>query len=314
MDNKLNRRDFFKKSVGGASAALLGGALLGHRLEAALAGGGRRPDIAVVTGTDYLKSAMKAVDLLGGMKSFIPRNSRVAILPNVQSHHPGTFTKPEIVRAVVRMCREAGAAEINCLSWLPAKYWSAAGLDAALKEEGAVLKIVDLKDESLFKPISLPKGKALREARIMKELLSHHCFIDMPITKDHAGNKFTGTMKNLMGINSPQTNRIFHSGDKTKPDDIDHLDQCIADLNLAIRPTLCVVDATEIITTNGPFGPGEIITPRKVVAGTDRVAIDSYCATLRGLRGEDIKMIKKGYEHGLGEIDLAKVRIKEVAA
>ncbi len=314
MENKLNRRDFFKKSVGGASAALLGAGVLGSRLEAALSGGGRRPDIAVVKGEDYLKNARKAVDLLGGMKRFVPKNSRVAILPNAQSRHPGTFTKPEIVRAVVRMCREAGAREVNCLSWLPAKYWAATGLDAVLKEEGAVLKIVDLKDESQFRSVPLPKGKALREARIMNEFYANECFINLPITKDHAGNKFTGTMKNLMGLNSPATNRAFHSGDKNTPDDIDHLDQCIADLNLAARPTLCVVDATEIITTNGPFGPGEIITPRKIVAGVDRIAVDAYCATVRGLKGEDIKMIKKGYEHGLGEIDLSKVRIKEIAA
>jgi len=314
VENKLNRRDFFKKSVGGASAALLGGALLGPRLEAALAGGGRRLDIAVVTGTDYVKNTRTAVDLVGGMGRFVRKHSRVAILPNTQSRHPGTFTKPEIVRAVVRMCREAGASEVNCVSWLPAKYWSATGLDAVLKEEGAVLKIVDLKDESQFKLVPLPKGKALKEARIMKELLAHNCFIDIPITKDHAGNKFTGTMKNLMGINSPATNRTFHSGDKNTPDDVDHLDQCIADLNLAVAPTLCVVDATEIITTNGPFGPGELITPRKIVAGVDRVAIDAYCATIRGLKGEDIKMIKKGFEHGLGQIDLSKVRIKEIAA
>ena len=64
-------------------------------------------------------------------------------------------------------------------------------------------------------------------------------------------------MKNLMGLNFAEVNRTFHTGDfKTKPDDIDRLDQCIADLNLAVKPTLCVIDATEFITTNGPFGPG----------------------------------------------------------
>lgn len=317
MDRKLKRRDFIKKSVGTGAVALIGGGLAWPRPGTGLSSSGKpgHPDVAVVKGEDCLASTRRAVALLGGIERFVPKNARVAILPNTQSAHPGTFTKPDIVRAVIRMCKQAGASEVNCLSWLPEKFWVATGLAAVLKEEGAELKIVDLKAEALFKPVALPKGKILREAMIMKELFNNDCLINLPITKDHAGNKFTGAMKNMMALNFAQVNRTFHSGDfKTQPDDIDRLDQCIADLNLAIKPVLSVVDATEIITTNGPFGPGELARPRKVVAGVDRIAVDSYCASLRGLKGEDILMIRKGHEHGLGEIDLNKVRIQEVAA
>ncbi len=52
----------------------------------------------------------------------------------------------------------------------------------------------------------------------------------------------------------------------------------------------------------------------KIIAGVDRVAVDSYSCTLWGLEGKDIIMIQRGYEHGLGEIDLTKVKIKEVEA
>jgi len=41
------------------------------------------------------------------------------------------------------------------------------------------------------------------------------------------------------------------------------------------------------------------------------VAVDSYCKTLWGIKDEEIFMIKFGYEHGLGEMDLNKVKIKE---
>ena len=51
------------------------------------------------------RTPRKAVDLVGGIARFIPQSARVAILPNSQSAHPGTFTKPDIVRAVVRMCK-----------------------------------------------------------------------------------------------------------------------------------------------------------------------------------------------------------------
>ena len=317
MDRKINRRDFIKKSAGTGAAVLIGGELAWARSGAGRPGAAipGSPDIAVITGEDTLANTRKAVDLLGGIARFVPKNARVAILPNSQSAHPGTFTKPDIVRAVVRMCKDAGAREVNCLSWLPERSWVATGLAGALKDEGALLKIVDLKAQDLFKPVAIPRGKILREAMIIKELFENDCLINLPITKDHAGNKFTGAMKNLMGLNFAAVNRTFHSGDfKTQPDDIDRLDQCIADLNLAVKPVLSIVDATEIITTNGPFGPGMLAKPRKIVAGVDRVAVDSYCASLRGFKGEEILMIRKGHEHGLGEIDLKKVRIQEIDA
>lgn len=313
MNEKIGRREFFKKSARIGVSAALGGTFISHLMNnSSYAFTGESVDIAVVTSSDYFKSTEEAIKLIGEIKKFVPKNSSVGLLPNVQSRHPGTYTKLEIVRAVIKLCKEAGAKEINCLSLLPKKNWEAVGLDKVIEEEGANLVLVDRNDESLFRTVTIANGKALKEARIMKEFYSNDIFIDMPITKDHAGNKFTGTMKNLMGLNSRKCNRSFHKeGWKTEINAIEHLDQCIADLNTVIQPNLCVVDATELITTNGPMGPGELIKPQKVIAGMDRVAIDAYCTTLWGMEPKDIIMINSGYKHKLGEIDLAKVKIKE---
>jgi uncharacterized protein (DUF362 family) len=307
MSKKINRRTFIKKSTAIGASSLVGASLL--------PGMGRKDgiDMAVVKGEDYVAGTIKAVELLGGMKRFVPRGARVALLPNSQRSNPGVFTKPEIVRAVIKMCRQAGAAEVNCLTWLPEQTWADTGLKAAVEEAGAKLVLVNRKDESLFKPVTVEKGKILKEARIMKAFFQNDVFINMPIAKDHAGNKFTCTLKNLMGLNSPKNNRTFHKQDwATNPHSIAFLDQCIADLNTVIKPALCLVDATELITTNGPFGPGKLIKPQKVVAGTDRVAIDSYCCTLWGLKSRDIIMINRAAAHGLGQVNLKKVNIKEM--
>jgi len=120
-------------------------------------------------------------------------------------------------------------------------------------------------------------------------------------------------MKNLMGLNFSVSNRSFHKPNwKTDPNDIAHLEQCIVDLNKAIKPTLNIVDATEFISTNGPFGPGELLKPGKVVAGTDRVAVDATCVSLLGLKAEDIVQIVLASQQGLGEMNLLKVKIREV--
>jgi uncharacterized protein (DUF362 family) len=312
MGKRLGRREFFKKS------AKIGLGYAGGRSFLAWLGkgssqifAGEKAELAVGVGSDYFKAAVKAAELLGGMKNFVPKGASVALLPNVQSRHPGAFTNPEIFRAVIRLCREAGAREINVLSWQDQKQWEDTGLGKVAAEESANLKLFP-KDETLFKAVSISSGKFLTEAKILNEFFSNDVFINMPVTKDHAGNKFTGKMKNIMGLNSPASNRTFHRQNwKTDPSDLEHLDQCIVDLNKAVKPTLNVVDATEIIITNGPFGPGELLKPEKVVAGVDRVAVDSYCAALWGMKGEDIIMIRRGYEQGLGEINLKKINIKE---
>ncbi|UCE21795.1 MAG: DUF362 domain-containing protein [Candidatus Aminicenantes bacterium] len=309
MAKKIGRREFVKRTAQISFSAMIGGSVLSQFSCSPAA----KCDIAVASGSDYLNNTSRAVELLGGMEKFVKNGSKVAILPNTQSRHTGSYTKPDIVRAVIRMCKAAGAAEVNCLSWLTPKHWADTGLDKAVKEEGANLRIIDRDDESLYQSVPVPKGVALKEAQIMKEFFNNDVLIDMPITKDHAGNKFTGTMKNLMALNFRVNNRTFHKENWTTDQSaIEHLDQCIADLNTVIEPDLCVVDATEFITTNGPFGPGKLIKPQKVIAGKDRVAIDAYCANLWGLEAKDIIMINKAYEHQLGQIDLQKVKIEEV--
>jgi uncharacterized protein (DUF362 family) len=314
MGRKIDRREFIRTGFRTGLTAAVGGPLLHRLIRSPLDAQAKDiPDIAVVSGDAYGTNAAKAVEVLGGIGRFVPKNARVLILANAQSSHPGTFTSPDIVRTAIRLCKEAGAKDINLVSWLALKYWESTGLAKVAAEEGAGLKLIE-RDDANFKPVPVPAGKGLSEARILNIYFDHDVLINMPITKDHAGNKFTGTMKNLMALNSPTTNRTFHKENwQTDAGAIAHLDQCIADLNTVVKPTLNIVDATEFITTNGPFGPGEIIRPKKVVAGVDRVAIDAYCASLRGLRGTDIIMIERGYEHNLGQLDLKKVKIKEMS-
>ncbi len=310
MTKEISRRSFMKQSAAFGASTIIGSHLLSSRTLAH-----ETNTISVVQGDDYFENTLRAVEELGGMGHFVAEGAKVAILANPQRNNPGAYTKPPLVSAVIRMCKEAGATEVTCISWLSDQNWEATGLAGVVQEDGARLTLVDSDDESLFEPIPVPMGIRLKEARVMRELSRYDVLIDMPITKDHAGNKFTGTLKNLMGLNSPQSNRTFHKEDwETNIASITHLDQSIADLNTVIAPDLCVVDATEFIITNGPFGPGKIHRPKKIVAGTDRVAVDSYCCTLWDLEPKDIIMINKAFEHGVGEMDLGKINVKEIKA
>jgi len=308
MPKKIDRREFIQQS-----AAISVSSILGKNLGSNIKLQAQNIDMAVVKGENYFKSAKIAVETLGGMKKFVSENSKVALLPNVQSRHPGTYTKPEIVRAAIQMCKDAGAKEIDCIGWLPGRNWLNTGMKEVIDEEGAKLVITNERDESLFKPVPIPKGEGLKEARIMKTFYDYDVFINMNIIKEHSGSNLSGALKNLMGINSPKSNLNFHKRKgTTNKDDIRHLDRCIADLNTIIQPDLCIIDATEFVITNGPHGPGELLKPQKVIASTDPVAIDSYGATLFGYNPKDILVLVKAHQHGIGEMDIGKLNIKEL--
>jgi uncharacterized protein (DUF362 family) len=313
MASKIDRREFLSRTAKLGAGAVLGRSILSGLAEGPLtARAAGKAGVAVVSGTDYAAMTAKAVELVGGMAAFVPKGAKVLLMPNVQAKNPGTFTKPEILRAAIKMCKAAGAKEIACLSYLTQAYWDGAGLAQVIAEEGTVLRLIPREDVN-YKAVPVANPGALKEAMIMNAFYEYDVFVNMPITKDHAGSKFTGTLKNLMGLNAPSNNRgQFHKPNwQTDPVAIEHLETCIVDLNTVIKPALNIVDATEIIKTNGPMGPGELIKPLKVIAGVDRVAVDAYCATLLGFQGKDIIMIRKAAERKLGEIDLQKAGVVE---
>ena len=311
MTPKIGRRAFIKSGITLGTAALAGsrGLPLVKKKTTLLTEAIDNLDIASVSGSDYYKSTIKAVDLLGGMNKFVSKNSRVAVLINSAFRNPGTIVNPDIALAVIKMCYEAGAKDVCSLLNEKEAYWSKSSLAEKHTEY-----LTSLKPAGETTRIEIPRGKSLKEVQVIQDFLEYDVLIDIPIVKDHTGTNFTGTLKNYMGASGP-SNRYFHTGSNPKSkgyyEDVSFLSQCIADLNLLRQPELCVVDATEFVTSNGPFGPGKLNKLEKVVAGTDRVALDAYTAGFLGYTGTDILMIKMAHEHGLGEIDTSKLSIQE---
>ncbi len=81
-----------------------------------------------------------------------------------------------------------------------------------------------------------------------------------------------------------------------------------------MQSDLIVLDAFRILTANGPQGGSlkDVSQPEQVIAGVDPVAIDSYGATLFGLKGEDLGYLKLAAQQGLGRIDLKQVELRKV--
>jgi uncharacterized protein (DUF362 family) len=293
-----NRREFLKKSLlMGAGISLI------PELAKSSFNGSAAIDISAVKGSDYFNCTITAVEKLGGISKFVPKGSRVALLHNAPNwwSRPGSHTNTDVVLAAIKLLNDAGAKEIIWLINPADDFYKR----SSRSEQFSSLTKEIKSNSGEHKETEIPKGVSLKSAKIIKDLFDCDVFINIPITKHHAGCDMSNNLKNFMGNCKGETNKFFHSSTD------DFLSQCIADVNLVRKPDLCICDATEVLKTNGPAGPGEIIKPQKVYAGTDPVAMDAYGSTLLGAVPGTIRTTVMAAKHGLGEMELSKVNVLE---
>jgi uncharacterized protein (DUF362 family) len=127
----------------------------------------------------------------------------------------------------------------------------------------------------------------------------------MPIAKHHSSSDLTISMKNLMGVIGGNRG-MLHYG----------LHENIVDFAKTVKVDLIICDALRILTSGGPNGgsPEDIKEPKTIIMGKDPVAVDSYAATLFGVKPSDIKYIALAYKEKMGEIDPQKMNIKRITA
>ena len=301
-----SRRDF----VGGSVATVVAATTpLGRALAA-----GSPPDLVDVEGQDPAKMVAAALDALGGIGKFVRPGDYVVIKPNAGFANPAswaTTTHPDTVVALAKACLEAKAKRVTVLEFPLGKgkrCLDRCGLSAALASVPAV-KVKVLGDPSDFKKVKIPGGVATDSVEIAKAALSADVLINVPNAKAHNDTGVSFGMKNAMGL--IYNRRVFHT----------HLDihQAIADLARVIKPHLTIVDATRVLLTNGPAGPGETAALGRLVAAPNVVSADAYALTLarynqRRMSLADAPHIKLAGEAGLGQTDLSRLQIRKVRA
>jgi len=293
----MNRREFIKKS------AILAGTLTGSLAfpDKGVTAPKREDEITVVEGDNLSAQVREAIRLSGGIEKFVKRGDRVILLPNPQGRGPGASTNADMVYEVVRLCKEAGAASVTASSVHGPWRWSSTQIVEKVEQAGGKMKYSDSSKD--WVTVNVPGGRVRKKVTIIKDAIENDVLINIPVFKDHYATRVTGTLKNLMGLNSDSGS--FHQGET-------YLHQAIVDLASVIPPQLCIVDATTILVENGPFGPGKVAHPKKVYAGTDLVAIDSLCCGLLKINPTDVLHIKLAHESGLGQIHPSEKNIKSV--
>ncbi|MFN4227357.1 MAG: DUF362 domain-containing protein [Candidatus Ratteibacteria bacterium] len=259
-------------------------------------------EIFVGKGSNYEEVTIKVIEKMGGIEKFVKKGQKVVIKPNIawnRTPEQGANTHPDVVSALVKLCKKTGAEVI--VTENPVNNWNVSFVTSGVKESvekaGGIIK-----PPSEWVKVNV-NGDVLKEAEVLKDVVECDVLIDVPVVKVHGVGIVTIAMKNFMGI--VKDRGYFHRTD---------LHRCIAEITKYILPKtkLIVLDATRIMLTGGPQGPGELKQLDMVIGGTDIVALDAYGTTLLGKTPESVPHIKYGAEMGLGIMDLNKVKIKNV--
>lgn len=300
--------EWSRRGVLAAGAALACGPALGGAWpRVSAAGTAAQPvDLCAVTGTDPYQATLKAMEQLGGIGRFVTKGATVGLLINHQFRNPGAHVNPDVAAAVATLCWEAGAKSILSLKDERFTYWRREG-----RSQDAVRNITSCSGN--YVTVEVPRGQALRKAEVIKEFFAADVLINVAVAKDHEGTRYACVLKNAMGALTYNTCQFFHFGHGKGGwyGDVEFLSQCVADLNLLRTPDLAVADATTILTSSGPFGPGKLAKPQTVVAGASAVSVDAYCTRFLGLDASRVAMIVRSAALGLGETNMSKVKVRE---
>jgi uncharacterized protein (DUF362 family) len=298
--SSMDRRRFLKASAAGLALTLAGKPVLISAQE--------KIDLAVISG-DPGAATRKALEILGGISRFVKRGQKVVLKPNMSFARPpesGSNTHPDVVVAVARACIEAGASQVLVLDYTlgrPEPCLERSGIREACKNIKNVYVLAP-HEKKFFKEIKVAQGKAMDRIEVLKDVLESDVLISLPVAKSHSATGISMGLKGLMGLIWDR--QSFH--------DKYNINEAIADMASVIKPHLTLLDATRALVSGGPAGPGEVVKPNLVIAGTDPVAVDSLGVSVapwygQNFKGKQVEHLLAAHQRGLGEIDPERLKI-----
>jgi uncharacterized protein (DUF362 family) len=264
--------------------------------------------LAVARGDDPAELARHAIKALGGMERFVKPGQSVIVKPNicVAYHGPqyAATTNPQVVAALVGLCREAGASSVmvmdNPFGGTAEEAYKISQIGDAVKAAGGQMVVMS---SVRFKDSDIPAGKDIKKWKVYQDALKADVIIDVPIAKHHSLARLTLAAKNLMGLVQNREGLHVDLGER------------LVDLATLFKPKLIVVDAYRMLMKNGPTGGdlNDVKLAKTIIASHDIVAADAYATTLFGLKPEVISYVKAGAARGLGTMDLKSIKIEEIS-
>jgi uncharacterized protein (DUF362 family) len=263
--------------------------------------------LGIARGAKYDQMLRMATDAIGGIHHFIRQGDVVLIKPNVafdRSPKLGATSNPEVLAALIRLVREAGASEVRVADnpiESPESCFAKTGIGDAARAAGAK---VYLPSPSSFEMLEVPGAKLIeRWPFFYAPFRGVDKVIGIAPVKDHNLCHASMCTKNWYGLLGGRRNQ-FHQ-------DIHNI---VADLALMMKPTFVILDGSRVLMKSGPTGGdlSDVSPGRTLVAATDQIAADAFgFSDLLGRSGDLPRYLYNAHERGLGNPDWRSVAWKE---
>jgi uncharacterized protein (DUF362 family) len=264
--------------------------------------------VSIVKGSDAEAMVEQALDLLGGVAPLIKRGSTVVVKPNA-GHEAGpetsVNTSPEVVSAVIRVLKKAGAgrvilAEASAIGCDTMACLEVSGIRKAAEDAG-VDEIRDIKsDQDLVRKEIANPTSDIKQVELPRFLLEADHLVNVPIFKSHVSMVFSCALKNLKGVVQDVHHYVMHCTD---------LAAAMMDLGDLVRPDLTIVDMIRPMEGFGPHS-GTPVEFGCIVAGQDMVAIDATACRMVGLPEDKVEFFDAARKKGLGNFDPEQIEIR----
>lgn len=287
------------------SPSLAGGDSLASFREAA-----SRPTVALVRGGDPAAMVRAAVTLAGGLEPIVRGKDNVLIKPNLtipSASGSGNVTDSRVLRAVIELCREAGAKRVAVADGSGGgdsfDIMRQAGYEDVLKATGT--QFVDLnRDEVVYRRLADFDG--MPEYALAKSAAEAAVLISVAVLKTHVSANVTLTCKNLIGIAARQVygrprQRLHDAG----------VQRVTADLVRLKPPDFAIVDGVVGLEGESPMR-GTPVPMNIIIAGRSAVSVDAVVAAVMDFEPQRIEQLSLLSKRGAGVIDLAQIELRGV--
>ena len=272
--------------------------------------------ISIVKCNDYIldevrASVRKAVDLQGGMASFVNPGETVLLKVNLlirRKPERVTTTHPTVVQALAELVLEAGGKPIIADSPGGYHFYNKSTLQAVYETCG-MKEVADNTGAELnynTDVIDVPyeQGVVIKKVKTIVPILQVDKIISVPKIKTHMMTVYSGAVKNLFGIIPGSYKAEYH----LRFEDTEDFANLLIDLCLFSKPTLTVMDA--VIGMEG-YGPSNG-SPKRVgliICGANPFELDVVASNIIGLKPEQVPTIRMSVKRDLCSNDINEIQI-----
>lgn len=315
MKKNFSRREFFKRFLKAGSFSVLSSGLFFYfhnkekKEEKFLnfpdfrKGLKSKKNMVIIKGKDIQKMVEAGFKAMGGIENFFQKGETILIKPNMawdRTPEQGANTNPYLIAEVAKQFLKNGAKKV-IIADVPCneknKVLERSGILKEGKEAGAEVIVPEREVVVYF------GGKTIEKFEVGDIFLKVDRIINMPVVKVHSLAGITCCMKNWYGVLMGRRNRLHQD-----------IYQSVVDLTYGVKSTLCIIDATRIMVSNGPTGGSlsDVVEKNLMVFTTDEVAGDAWATELLGKDISQNHAIPLAKALGLGTDNYKEILKEEI--